>query len=128
MERRAQKGGKKKSVMSAFHGVAATTWRSRIPATRGRSSCNSSSCRRRGRRTRENQPHCVDGGLRTVATAAKSEGYGAVTKERQSLRFKDSRTGLDVVLVGTMHYNPAVRNLYVIHPLSLSLSLFNECP
>ena len=29
-----------------------------------------------------------------------------VTKERQSLRFKDSRTGVDVVLVGTMHYNP----------------------
>ena len=29
------------------------------------------------------------------------------SKHRQALRFRDARTGVDVVLVGTMHYNPA---------------------
>ena len=27
-------------------------------------------------------------------------------RDRQSLRFKDKATGVDVTLVGTMHYNP----------------------
>lgn len=31
----------------------------------------------------------------------------SVRKRRQTLRFADARTGVDVVLVGTMHYNPA---------------------
>jgi hypothetical protein len=29
------------------------------------------------------------------------------TKKRQVLRFQEPRSGVDVVLVGTMHYNPA---------------------
>jgi hypothetical protein len=29
-----------------------------------------------------------------------------VVRDRQSLRFKDKATGVDVTLVGTMHYNP----------------------
>lgn len=36
-----------------------------------------------------------------------STPLGEVVKDRQSLRFRDARTGVDVVLVGTMHYNPA---------------------
>ena len=36
-----------------------------------------------------------------------STPLGDVVKDRQSLRFRDARTGVDVVLVGTMHYNPA---------------------
>ena len=30
----------------------------------------------------------------------------SVVRDRQSLRFKDKATGVDVTLVGTMHYNP----------------------
>uniref|UniRef100_A0A7S0X2V7 Uncharacterized protein n=1 Tax=Mantoniella antarctica TaxID=81844 RepID=A0A7S0X2V7_9CHLO len=43
----------------------------------------------------------------TAATGGGAGDGSGVQKDRQSLRFKDSRTGVDVVLVGTMHYNPA---------------------
>ena len=41
------------------------------------------------------------------ASDAPSPERRAPSKRRQALRFRDARTGVDVVLVGTMHYNPA---------------------
>ena len=48
--------------------------------------------------------------LARLAAAASSEakqGCPEPTKERQVLRFREPQSDVDVVLVGTMHYNPA---------------------
>ena len=42
-----------------------------------------------------------------ASSAPDSPPPSTPSKHRQALRFCDARTGVDVVLVGTMHYNPA---------------------
>ena len=45
--------------------------------------------------------------LATRASTSDATPTTTTTKHRQSLTFRDARTGVDVCLVGTMHYNPA---------------------
>jgi len=42
-----------------------------------------------------------------ASSAPDAPSPSTPSKHRQALRFRDARTGVDVVLVGTMHYNPA---------------------
>lgn len=42
-----------------------------------------------------------------ASSASDAPSPSTPSKHRQALRFRDARTGVDVVLVGTMHYNPA---------------------
>jgi hypothetical protein len=42
-----------------------------------------------------------------AASSSASPPPPSVSKHKQTLRFKDAHTGVDVLLVGTMHYNPA---------------------
>ena len=45
--------------------------------------------------------------LAAAASPEAKQGFPEPTKERQVLRFREPQSDVDVVLVGTMHYNPA---------------------
>lgn len=48
----------------------------------------------------------VPAALVLLALAAPCSAFSVIPREPQVLRFRDAATGANVVLVGTMHYNP----------------------
>ena len=90
--------GKVNAPVAQTRGRASTASSSTMASFSTASTLGTSFATRRGRITRR-----AASASSSSRTPEKDE---SVVRDRQSLSFKDLATGVDVTLVGTMHYNP----------------------